>query len=43
LSYTRARAQWYVQQAHDELCGLPASPALDTLHHLTDLVLLRRE
>jgi geranylgeranyl pyrophosphate synthase len=43
LSYTRARAEWYVQHAHEELCGLPASAALDTLHDLTDLILLRRE
>ena len=43
LSYTRARAEWYVQQAQDELIGLTESPAVATLRTLANLVLSRKE
>jgi octaprenyl-diphosphate synthase len=43
LAYTRARAEWYVQQAQDELVGLQESPAVRTLRTLADLVLSRKE
>jgi len=43
LQYTRSKAESYAASARDELANLPASPALDVLVSLTELVVSRQE
>jgi octaprenyl-diphosphate synthase len=43
ISYVRAKAKWFVDRAADDLSGLPAGNARDSLLSLTEFVVTRRQ
>lgn len=43
IAYARDKAKWFTQRASKELASLPAMPARDSLHALTEFVVMRHQ